>query len=100
MLKLMSDKPEKPEENTIPAPLRVEDIQKKLLESLPDITGQPSPTDPIISEDDRKLINKASRALETLKIEMKTIIGFTSEYLVEKYGFKTQEQFDRVVGPL
>lgn len=83
-----------------PKPVRIEDIQKQILDSLPDITGQPSPSDPVISEDDKKLINKASRTLEALKIEMKTVIGFTSDYLVEKYGLKSQEQFDRVVGPL
>lgn len=69
----------------------------------PDIANNtvpvPSPVaDPVISESDRQLIAKASRSLNNLKIEMKTILAFTSDYLVEKYGIKDQDQFDRVVG--
>lgn len=59
----------------------------------------PTPVaDPIVSDDDKMLLDKARRSVAILQVEIKTVIGFASDYLTEKYNIKDQEQFNRLFG--
>lgn len=79
-----------------PSVTSIEDARKFAEE----IHNRLTANDPVISEDDMALVNKTRRVASDLKVELKTVIGFTSDYLVEKYGIKDQAQFDRIIGSL
>lgn len=48
-----------------------------------------------ISHDDRVLHNEALAAIHDLMVEMKTVSGFITGYLMKKYNIKDKTEFNK-----
>ena len=51
-----------------------------------------------IDPSDLELAKQAKQDVAHLQVEIATINGFVTKYLINKYKFKTQEEFDKYFG--
>lgn len=50
-----------------------------------------------LSDEDKKLVDFSKKTLNDLGVEAKTVQGFLANFLANKYGVKTQEDYQKLI---